>query len=109
MCYLGILSIFCEIHGPTVLMTTIAVNESIENILPKLVAELHEDGTINCEYCQSFHFKTWPCLTSLEHNVIFVSSRGGGGIFDAKSLKHISLRSLRCVHPLCTRYQTLNK
>ena len=34
--------------------------------------------------------KTWPCLTSFEPAVTFVSSRGG------KGFKHISLRSLSC-------------
>ena len=90
MCYAAILSLFCEIHGPTVLMSTIMSNESIESLLPRLNAELNEDATVHCEFCQSFQPKTWPCLTSFEPAVTFVSSRGG------KGFKHISLRSLSC-------------
>ena len=96
MCYIGLLSIFCEIHGPSVLMTTIGVNEPIENLLPRIVAELNEDATADCEYCQSFYSKAaWPCLASFEHNVTFISSRGGGGMYDTKGLRHVSLRCLR--------------
>ena len=97
MCFVGLLSLFCEIHGPVVLMTTITISESIENLLPQIHSELTEDPAANCEYCQSFQAKTWPCLVSQEHNMTFLSSRGGGnGIYDVKSFKHVCLRSLSC-------------
>ena len=94
MCYVGLLSLFCEVHGPVVLMTTITISESIENLLPQIHSELSEDPTSNCEYCQSFQAKTWPCLVSQEHNVTFLSSRSG--VYDIKSFKHVCLRCLSC-------------
>ena len=33
MCYIGVLSTFCEQHGPSVLMTTTITDEPIENVV----------------------------------------------------------------------------
>ena len=99
MALIGLLSLFCEVHGPVVLMTTISTSESIDNLLPQIHADLAEDLTANCEYCQSFQLKTMPCMVSQEHNVTFLSSRScgdGGGIFDAKGFKRTCLRCLSC-------------
>ena len=96
MCYIGVLSTFCEQHGPSVLMTTTITDEPIENVVINITKDLNEDSTVECEYCRSFQSPELPCLTSFENNVCFVSSRSGSGIVDNRAIKHISMRSLSC-------------
>jgi hypothetical protein len=52
MCYVGILSCFCEFHGPALIMATVIINKSmLEDVVPKIMSELQEDGTkVECPF-----------------------------------------------------------
>lgn len=97
MCYVGLLSTFCEVHGPTLIMATIITSsQTIEALLPKIAQELADDPFKDCDYCKTFDSKSYPCLASFEDGVTYVSSRCGAGIIDTKCLKHASMRCLSC-------------
>ncbi len=91
-------SIFCEIHGPNLIMSTILTsNKPLNEILPKIKSELKDDNSRNCSYCKSFEADTFPSLVTFEPNdVTFVSSRSGCGIYETKALKHACMRCLSC-------------
>ena len=90
MCYMGILSTFCDIHGPALISTTSISNEPVENIVVTIIQDLNEDVTKDCMYCCSYKSPSMPCITSLDNNICFVSSRNGSGIINRKTLTHIS-------------------
>lgn len=97
MCYVGLLSTFCEVHGPSLIMATIITSsQTIEALLPRIAQELADDPFKDCEYCKTFDSKSYPCLASFEDGASFVSSRCGAGIIDTKCLKHASMRCLSC-------------
>ena len=96
MCYIGVLSNFCEIHGPSLIMATVISNENVESLLGIIAKELNDDPSGSCEYCKSFNGKLYPCLVTVEHNISYLSSRCGGGLYDTKALRHACMRCLSC-------------
>ena len=94
MSYISLFSNFCEIHGPKLVMATIITKQSINDLLPKIWENLEEDTSSECDYCNSFDRKKFPCLVTYENNMTFVSSRCG--INDYKILKHAAMRCLSC-------------
>ena len=94
MNYTSILSYFCEIHGPSLMMATMISKQKMDEILPKVWENLEQDTFSDCEYCKSFDTKNFPCLVTSENNATFVSSRNG--LYETKVLKHASMRCLSC-------------
>lgn len=94
MNYISILSYFCEIHGPSLMMATMISKQKMDEILPKVWENLEQDTFSDCEYCKSFDTKNFPCLVTYENNATFVSSRNG--LYETKVLKHASMRCLSC-------------
>ena len=96
MSYIGIISTFCEVHGPSLIMATVIVQEAVEDLLPKIFKEQEADSSIDCEYCKSFSNVTLPCMVTTEHNSTYLSSRCGGGLYTTRDLKHSCMRCLSC-------------
>ena len=94
MSYISLFSNFCEIHGPTLIMATIITKQSMNDLLPKISSNLEQDTNSECDYCNSFDRKNFPCLVTYENNTAFVSSRCG--IYESKILKHAAMRCLSC-------------
>ena len=88
------LSYFCEIHGPSLIMATNSTKQKMDELLPKVWENLDQDTSYECDYCKSFDTSTFPCLVTYENNMTFFSSRNG--LYESKALKHASMRCLSC-------------
>lgn len=98
MTFEAILCQFCEVHGPTVVLSTCILSSShfsAASHVPEAASKLAEDASRSCQTCGTFS-STNPVLIShnQDYDVTLVSGRNSN--HNTMLAKHVCVRGLSC-------------